>query len=84
MSWRCLALASCMKTFCNKDNQLWKENLKLSTNKQSKSHENAKVCYICLERIEGNCTKDKKKYHKIREHFHHTVKNEGVAHSNVI
>ena len=54
--------------------------MKLLTNKQSKLHENPKVCYICLEKIEDDCTKDKK-YHKIREHFHHTVKYEGVAHS---
>ena len=54
--------------------------MKLSTNKQQKSYENAKICYICLEKFEDNYAKDKK-YHKVRGHCHCTGKYRGAAHS---
>ena len=41
----------------------------LLTNKQQKSHGNAKICYICKEKCEGKYEKDKK-YCKVRDHCH--------------
>ena len=37
-----------------------KKKIKLLTNKQQKSYGNAKMCYICQEKIEEKHAKDKK------------------------
>ena len=34
--------------------------MKLSTNKQHESYDNAKICYICNEKFEDKYPKDKK------------------------
>ena len=47
------------------------------TDKEHKSYENQKVCYICKK---GFSTDDNKKYQKDREHCHYTGKFRGVAH----
>ena len=54
--------------------------MKLLTNKQQKSNENAKICYICKEKFEDNHAKDKK-YRKVRDHCHYTGEYIGAAHS---
>ena len=37
-----------------------KKKMKLSTNKQQESYENAKICYICQKKFEDKYAKDKK------------------------
>ena len=54
--------------------------MKLLTNKQQKSNENAKICYVCKEKFEDSHAKDKK-YHKVRDHCHYTGEYIGAAHS---
>ena len=44
--------------------------MKLLTKKQQESYENAKICYICKEKVENKYVKDKK-YCKVRDHCHH-------------
>ena len=39
--------------------------MKLLTNEQQKSYENAKTCYICKERFEDKYAKDKKYISKL-------------------
>ena len=39
----------CIKFFC-----------KLLTKEQQESYKNSKICYICKEKIENKCLKDKK------------------------
>ena len=41
------------------------------TNEQQKSHENAKVCYICKKKFEETYIKDKE-HRKVRDHCHCT------------
>ena len=57
----------CMKKFCEflreytmKIINFKKKKMKLSTNAQHESYENAKVCYISKEKIKNSCVKDKK------------------------
>ena len=57
-----------------------KKKLKLLTNKQQKSYENAKVCYICKEMFEDKYAKGKK-YCKVRVHCYYTGEYRGAAHS---
>ena len=45
--------------------------MKLLTNKQQESYENAKICYNCKEIFERKYVKDKK-YGKVRDHFNDT------------
>ena len=47
------------------------KKMKLLTNKQQKSYENAKICYICNEKFEDKYAKDKK-YCKVKDHCHYT------------
>ena len=39
-----------------------KKKTKLLTKGQQKSHENAKICYICKEKFENEIVKNKKGY----------------------
>ena len=43
--------------------------MRLLTNEQQESYENAKICYICKEEIKDKHAKDKK-YRKDRDHCH--------------
>ena len=54
--------------------------MKLLTNKQQKSYENAKLCYVWNKKIENKHAKDKK-YQKFRDHCHYTGEYRGAAHS---
>ena len=45
-----------------------------------KSHEDAKLCYICRKKIFKKLSKSKN-YQKIRDHCHYTGKYRGAAHS---
>ena len=47
------------------------KKVKLLTNKQQESYENAKICYNCKEIFEHKYVKDKK-YGKVRDHFNDT------------
>ena len=57
-----------------------KKKMKLLTKKQLKSYENAKICYICQEKLQINIWKIKK-YRKVRDHCHYTGEYRGAAHS---
>ena len=55
-----------MKKFCELSREhateiinFKKEKIKLLTNEQQKPYENAKICYICKEKIEDLHAKDK-------------------------
>ena len=57
-----------------------KKKTKLLTKEQQESYENAKICYICKEKIGNKYLKDKK-YCKVRDHCHYTVLYRGAAHT---
>ena len=50
------------------------------TKEQQEPYENARICYICKEKIENKFLKEKK-YHKVRGHCHYTQKYRGAAHT---
>ena len=54
--------------------------MKLLTNKKQKSYENAKICYICKERIEDKHAPEKN-YCKVRYRCHYIGEYRGTAHS---
>ena len=49
-----------------------KKKMKLLRKEQQESYENAKICYICKEKLENKYFKDKK-YCKVRDHCQYTV-----------
>ena len=57
-----------------------KKKMKLLTKEQQESYENAKICYICNEKLENKCLKDRK-YRKIRDHCHYPGEYRGAAQS---
>ena len=50
------------------------------TKEDLKSHQHAKVCYICGIRILQKVAKNEK-YRKVRDHCHYTGKFRGAGHS---
>ena len=75
-----------MNTFCEflKEQALKiinfkKTKMKLLT-KEQESYENAKICYICKEKIENKYLKDKT-YHKARDNCHDTGEYKGAEHN---
>ena len=54
--------------------------MKLLTEEQKQSYENAKICYICQENFEKKYLGDKKS-RKVRDHCHYTGEYRGAAHS---
>ena len=54
--------------------------MKLLTNEQQQSYENAKICGISIEIFENKYLKDKK-YLKAKDHCHYTGEYRGAAHS---
>ena len=54
--------------------------MELLTKEQQESYENAKICYICKEKVENKYLKHKK-YLKVRDHCHYTGEYRGAAHS---
>ena len=52
---------------------LKKQKMKLLTQEQQESYENAKICYFCRENFESKFSKDKK-YRQVRDHCHYTSK----------
>ena len=54
--------------------------MKLLTKEQQESYKNAKICYICKEKIENKYLKDKKKF-KVRDHCHYTGEYRGAVYS---
>ena len=76
-----------MKKFCKflrehsmKIINFQKKKMKLLINEQQKSYKNAKNCYICKEKFENKCAKDKK-HSKVRDHCHYIGEYGGAAHS---
>ena len=67
------------KRACN-ENNFKKKKVKLLSEEQKHSYENAKMCYICKENFENKYLKDKK-YCKVRDHCHYTGEYRGAAHS---
>ena len=77
----------CMKKFCEflrehamKIINFEKKKMKLLTKEQQESHENAKFCYIHIEKFERKHLKDKK-YCKVRDHCHYAGEYRGAGHS---
>ena len=77
----------CMKKFCEflrehamKIINFKKKKMNLLTKEQQESCENAKICYICMEKFENKYLKYKK-YCKVRDHCHNTGDYRGEAHS---
>ena len=77
----------CMKKFCESSSDhamkiinFKNKKMKLLAKEQKESYENAKICYICKEKIVKKYVKDKK-YWKVRDHFHYTREYRGVLHS---
>ena len=68
------------KRACNEDNNLKKKKIKSLTKEQQESYENAKIYYVCKEKIENKYLKDKK-YLKVKDHFHYTGKYRCAVHS---
>ena len=54
--------------------------MNLLTKEQQELYANAKICYICKEKIENKYLKDKK-YRKVRDHCHYTGEYRGAAHN---
>ena len=50
------------------------------TKEELKSHQDAKICYICGKRILKKLSKSIN-YRKVRDHCHHTGKYGGAVHS---
>ena len=75
-----------MKTFCEflREHAMKKINfeskkMKLLTEEQKESKENAKICYICKENFENKYLKDNK-YCWVRDHCHYTSEYRSAAH----
>ena len=56
------------------------KKMKLLTEQQQESYENAKICYICKEKSGNRYLKDKK-YRKVRDLYHYTGEYRGAVHS---
>ena len=54
--------------------------MKLLTKEQQESRENAKICYICKEKLEYKFAKDEK-YRKVRNHCHYTGEYRSAAYT---
>ena len=54
--------------------------MNLLTKEQQELYENAKICYICKDKLENKYVKDKK-YCKVRDHCHYTREYRCAAHS---
>ena len=63
---------------CNEDNQFQKE--KNEAIHKRTAGEEAKICYICKEKLENKYWKVKK-FCKVRDHCHYTGECRRVAHS---
>ena len=81
---------NCMKKICEflreharKIINFKKKKMELLTKEQQESYENSKIYYICKEKFENKCLKDKK-YRKVRDHFHYTGDIEVLCIAHVI
>ena len=54
--------------------------MKLLTKEQQESYKNPKIYYICQEKFENKCVKDRK-HANVRDHCHYTEKYRGAIHS---
>ena len=77
----------CMKKFCTSLRENWKNIIDFKKNKllplskeESKSHQDAKVCYICGKKIFKKLSKSID-YRKVKDHCHYTGKYRSTTHS---
>ena len=82
MSWRSLYenVLSIFKGTDEKHNYFEKKKMTLLTKEELKSHQDAKLCYICRKRILKKIAKNKN-YQKVRYYCYYTGKYRGAAHS---
>ena len=59
------------------------KKIRLLTKEQHESYKNAKICYICKEKLKNKYLKDKK-YRKVRVDYHYTGEYSGVSKKNFI
>ena len=80
----------CIKKFCKDLKELGTEMINFKkkemiplTNKEIKSYEKQKVCYICEKKFcdDKNKKSEYELYHKVRDHCHYTGKFRGAAHN---
>ena len=57
--------------------------MKLLTKEQQESYENAKLCFVCKEKLENKYLKDKK-HRKVRDYCHDSGEYRGDAHSTYV
>ena len=70
----------CLRQHTMKIIDFKKKNMRLLTKEQQESYKNAKICYICKEKIVNKHLKDKK-YGKVKDHCHYTGEYRGMTHS---
>ena len=76
----------CVKTFCEQAMKVKKiihfkmKRIKLFTNEQQESYENAKICYIYKKKFEDKNVQDKK-YCKVKDHCPYNGEYKGAAQS---
>ena len=80
----------CIEKFCKDLKELGMEIINFEekemiplTNKEIKSYEKQKVCYICEKKFcdDKNKKSEYELYHKVRDHCHYTGKFRGAAHN---
>ena len=75
---------ACMKKFLREHametTNFKKKKMKLLTNKEQISYENAKICYTCKEKLEDKHAKDKNII-KLEIIIHYTIEYRSAAHS---
>ena len=65
-----------LKRLCNEKNNYEEKEMIPLTDKENKSYEMQKVCYICKKEFS---THNDKKHYKVRDHCHYTGKFRGAA-----
>ena len=72
-----------LKRLWNEKNNYEEKEMIPLTDKENKSYEKQKVCYICKKEFstDENDKNAFKLYHKVRDHCHYTGKFRGAAHS---
>ena len=69
---------NCMKNFCLRRTCNKNKEMKPLTKKEEKKHNKEEVCHLCRKKF--GTDDNNKKYHKLKDHCHYTVKYGGAAH----
>ena len=77
----CMKVLWIFKRTRKKYNWFWKGKMLPLTKEELKSHQHAKVCYICGKTILHKLAKNEN-YQEVRHHYLYTDKYRGAAHSN--